>query len=230
MTGESMRMDIPTTITTSQLSTMAAAAGALGTACFGMVEALKWTPLGDAGFRQIGRFLGPDLMKALFGAYGKGCEQLLKAQYREDSSHQSGIAKTLRQGVRLGLTAHNATAIAEYLGSVDGASLKSAADAVAHGATLTSEQRGAIGRFEMAVDARIESALARAQDLYLGAVRCTASVLAIAIAELVVAIQHVDGVGWLHGLLVGLVAVPLAPIANDLVGALQAAAKAMAAR
>jgi len=105
-----------------------------------------------------------------------------------------------------------------------------AADAIAQGATLTSEQRGAIGRFEMAVDARIESALARAQDLYLGAVRCTSSVLAIAFAELVIATHAVDGASYLHGLLVGLAAVPLAPIANDVVGALQAATKALAAR
>jgi len=35
------------------LPTFVGCAGALGTACFGIVEGLTWTPLGEAGFGQI---------------------------------------------------------------------------------------------------------------------------------------------------------------------------------
>jgi hypothetical protein len=210
-----------------------AAAGALGTAAFGIVEALKWTPLGAAGFGQIGTYLGPELEAALQIAYGVDFERLLRAQYRQDSQHQSLIGKSLRQGVRIGLTPGNAPEIARYLGTVDPAELRAAAIAVQDGQALSDDHRAAIGRFELAADARISSALSRAQDVYVGAVRCAASVLSIALAEVAALMlgngQTAPGLPsmWMIGLLVGVVAVPLAPIANDVVSALQAATKAL---
>jgi hypothetical protein len=211
----------------NSISAAVGAAGALGTACFGIVEALKWTPLGEAGFGQIRAYLGHELLSTLRVAYGAEYERLLRAQYRQDSQHQTTIAKSLRQGVRLGLQPGNAEAVAGFLGSVQGTALKNAVANVASGSVLTDENRAAIGRFELAADARIESALSRAQDVYLGAVRCTASVLAIGLAEVAAALL---GASWLKGLLVGVMAVPLAPIANDVVAALQAATKALRAR
>ena len=207
------------------------AAGALGTACFGIVEGLKWTPLGEAGFGQIQKFLGASLEGALKIAYGENFAELLRAQYRQDWAH-SVLPKTLRQGVRVGLSEGNAEAIAEFLGNLDPAALRTAATHVKQGA-LTDGDRGVIGRFELAVDARIDSALSRAQDVYLGTVRVAASAIGIALAELA-AILGGGGLtpwlyqnGWLKGALVGTLAVPLAPIANDVVGALQAATKAL---
>ncbi|MEP6547277.1 MAG: hypothetical protein ABJD53_07400 [Gammaproteobacteria bacterium] len=223
MTGPATLADV--------VGTIIAAAGALGTACFGIVEALKWTPLGEAGFSQIPELLGPDLLGALHVAYGPDYEKLLRAQYRQDSQGQSLIAKALRQGVRLGLTADNAAGIAAFLGTVNPQTLHDAAQNVAKGVALASADQNAIGRFEMAVDARIDSALSRARDVYLGAVRCTAGVLAIIIAESVLAISGPsEEVSPIGALLVGLVAVPLAPIANDVVAALQAATKALRGR
>jgi hypothetical protein len=216
---------------TDAVGMIVAAAGALGTACFGIVEALKWTPLGEAGFGQITKLLGPDLLGTLRVAYGAQYEKLLRAQYRQDSQQQTLIAKSLRQGVRLGLTPTNAAAIATYIGTVTPQSLQSAATNVANAAALTPTDQNAIGRFEMAVDARIDSALSQAQDAYLGTIRCSASVLAIVIAEAVwFMLGPSSGVSPLGALLVGLVAVPLAPIANDVVAALQAATKAMRGR
>jgi hypothetical protein len=210
-----------------------AAAGALGTASFGIVEALKWTPLGAAGFRQIHVYLGADLEGALRVAYGDEFSRLLEAQYRQDSQHQTLIGKSLRQGVRIGLTPENAPAIARFLGTIDPNGLRAAAVAVQNGQALTDDERGALGRFELAADARIASALSRAQDVYLGTVRCTASAISIAFAEVASFLLGTESVApglpsvWVVGLLVGIVAVPLAPIANDVVGALQAATKAL---
>ena len=207
-----------------------AAAGALGTASFGIVEALKWTPLGAAGFGQIRSYLGPELEGALQIAYGPDFARLLRAQYRQDSAHQSIVGKSLRQGVRIGLTPENAPGIAGFLGTIDPTELKAAATAVQEGHDLTDPHRAAIGRFELAADARISSALSRAQDVYLGTVRSAASVLSIVMAE-VAALMLGSSTGgppmWMVGLLIGIVAVPLAPIANDVVGALQAATKAL---
>ena len=221
--------------TIDSLGKAVAAAVALGTACFGIVEALKWTPLGTAGYGQIPKYLGPNLQEALRVAYGEDFQRLLQAQYRQDSQHQTTIAKSLRQGVRIGLKSNNAEAIARFLGTVHPAALEAAVANVEAGVALSDADRGAIGRFELAADARIDSALSRAQDVYIGTVRCAASVLAIVLAEVTAFIlgPGVAGEGpqtWLVGLLVGIVAVPLAPIANDVVSALQAATRALRAR
>jgi hypothetical protein len=219
--------------TIDSLGKAVTAAGALGTASFGIVEALKWTPLGAAGFGQIGRYLGGDLQAALRAAYGPEFDNVLRAQYRQDSQHQTSIAKSLRQGLRIGLSTDNAEAIARYLGTITPNSLTMAVGKVERAEPLTDDDRAAIGRFELAADARVESALARAQDVYIGTIRCAASVCAIVLAEiaaLLLGSESRAASSWLVGLLVGVVAVPLAPIANDVVSALQAAAKAMRGR
>lgn len=223
---------IPAQLQIDSLGAAIAAAGALGTACFGIVEGLKWTRLGEMGFARISKLLGVDLKDALFRAYGPQYEQLLRAQYREDWA-TSDLPKTLRQGVRLGLCKDNAAHIATFLGNVSPADLEAAAIKVGQNAALTDPDRAAIARFEVAVDARIDSALSLAQDTYLGGIRAAASVAAIALAELAALIIYQpaqwSNVGWVIGLLVGTLAVPLAPIANDVVAALQAATKALRA-
>jgi hypothetical protein len=211
-------------MTISSLSSAIAAAGALGTASFGIVEGLKWTALGTAGFGCIGEYLGHDLVGCLRGAYGPEFERLLRAQYRQDSRGQTLIAKSLRQGVRIGLTTANAENIARFLGTVAPAALRQAAAAVEASQPLGDAERGALGRFELAADARIASALSRAQDVYLGWVRGSASLCAIALG---IAAALILGSDLVDGVIVGIVAVPLAPIANDVVAALQAATRAM---
>jgi len=210
--------------TIDSLTSAIAAAGALGTASFGIVEGLKWTALGSAGFSSIDKYLGEDLVGCLRIAYGPDFERLLRAQYRQDSQSQAVIAKSLRQGVRIGLTSGNAASVATFLGTVAPSALQQAVETVERADSLTDANRAAIGRFELAADARIESALSRAKDAYLGWVRGTASVCAIVLAigtALLLKCSAIDG------LIVGIVAVPLAPIANDVVAAVQAATKAM---
>jgi hypothetical protein len=92
---------------------------------------------------------------------------------------------------------------------------------------LSPADRAAIGRYELAADVRINSALSSAKDAYLGGIRCTAAILAIVIAQL---IAPMIGARWNTALVLGVAAVPFAPIANDLVGAIQAATKALTAR
>jgi hypothetical protein len=206
------------------LSSAIAAAGALGTASFGIVEGLKWTALGTAGFGSIGRYLGHDLLGFLRTAYGPDFERLLRAQYRQDSQSQSVIAKSLRQGVRIGLTSAHAESVARFLGTVAPGALRQAVETLEAARTLGDADRAAIGRYELAADARIVSALSRAKDVYLGWVRGSASVCAIVLGVVAALLLGSDVA---DGLVVGLVAVPLAPIANDVVAALQAATKAM---
>lgn len=205
------------------IGTIILATGALGTAAFGIVEALKalkW--LAEAGFPSILTILGP-IMETLVAAYGPDAERLLRAQYRGD---QKELTRVIRQGVRIGLTEKNATQVAQFLGIVDAAKLKEAARAVEAGQELPIELRNVLGRFELAVDARIDAALTLALDRYVRAVKWAASLVALILALSVgIYLNRI-----FEGLIVGLAAVPLAPIAKDLVSALKAASDAIRAR
>ena len=203
------------------LGTIILATGALGTAAFGIVEALKWTRLGEAGFRAILKVLGP-IIELLRTAYGPDFQNLLRAQYRGD---QRDLTRVIRQGVRVGLTAANANQAARFLGMIDGERLTEAARQVEEGQELSAELRNVLGRFELAVDTRIDAALMLAKSRYVGATRVTSSILAILIA---VAVGVFLGEGYMfQAILVGIAAVPLAPVAKDLVSALQSASKAI---
>jgi hypothetical protein len=204
------------------------AAGALGTAAFGIVEGLKWIPLvGEAGFTSLLKLLGRALQSALRVAYGDQFERMLRAQYRGD---QEDLTTVLRQGMRIGLTPKNAENIALELGVVEPARLTEAAVAVETGAPLTAEQRNAIARFELAADARVDAALSLAQDHYKRLSRFLAGVVAVALA--IFAAYVLAGNWSLLGkaVLIGIAAVPLAPVAKDVAGALKAATEALRAK
>jgi hypothetical protein len=210
------------------IGTIVLAAGALGTAAFGIVEAAKWMRfIGEAGFRRIPGLLGP--IYPLYAiAYGDGYETLLRSQYRGDNRE---LMRTLRQGARIGLTPDNAEAAAKFLGNLDTARLKQAAAEIGKGAPLGDDLRNVVGRFELAVDARIDAAMVRALDDYKAAVRLWASIVAFVIAVLVGLhidrVENGDGHLLLIAILVGAVAVPLAPMAKDLASALNNAAQAI---
>lgn len=209
------------------IGTVILAAGVLGTAAFGIVEALKWLRyIGEIGFGKILDMLGP-VKLALEVAYGQEYKDLLRAQYRGDPNV---LARTIRQGVRVGLSVENAAQMARFLGVVEADSLRQAAHLVQTGeqfddATL----RNVLGKFELAVDTRIDAVLTLAQDQYAAGMRVLASLVALAIA-LFVYITSPDQVSLLQAILVGLIAVPIAPVAKDLVTALQSASQALRLR
>lgn len=206
------------------LSTAVLAAGALGTAAFGIVEGLKVFPwLAEAGFVVILRYLSP-VQDALNVAYGADSMRLLKAQYRGDSAE---LKRVIRQGVRIGLTPENAEPLAASLNVVDAKQLKKAAEEVRKGDELSSDSRNVLGRFELAVDARIDAALTLALDHYARSAKIAATFVALLIA---VVMARLLGVRLLYGVMVGLAAVPLAPVAKDVVTAIKSAAEALRAK
>lgn len=209
------------------LGTIVLAVGALGTASFGIVEGLKWTFVGLSGFRQIPKLLGGPVMKALRVAYGPEYLSLLRAQYR--ANRTSGeLPKSIRQGARVGLTPETAAELANQIGVVNEADLKAVASTLQKGKDLTDAQRSVLGRYELALDTRIDAALALANDKYIGYIRVLASAISIGIALGVW--RTTEGIELLEALIVGVAAVPIAPIAKDLASAIQSAAKAMPQR
>jgi hypothetical protein len=187
----------------------------------GIVEAMKWTALGEAGFHTLLRMLGP-LSTALRAAYGQEYEGLMRAQYRGNANELSCL---LHSGVRIGLSLRNARPIAEFLGSIDAVALRAAVRQTAQGKDLEPSPRSALGRFELAADAHIDAALALARSRYAGTVRAAASIVALSIA--VIAGVLLGGERMLSSILVGIAAVPVAPIAKDLASALTTATVVM---
>lgn len=206
------------------IGTIVLATGALGTAAFGIVEALKWTRIGEAGFKAILKMLGP-VVETLEVAYGPKFKDILRAHYRGERRE---FVRMLRQGVRVGLTQTNAEVLAVTLRTVDPAKLNEAARLVEEGGELSSDLRNTLGRFELAVDARIDAALTLAQAHYAGTARGLASLVSLFIA---LSVGFYLGNDYIfQALLVGVAAVPLAPMAKDLVSALQSAGKAVGTR
>jgi hypothetical protein len=212
------------------LSTAIVAAGGLGIAAFGVVEGLKWfDPVGLAGYRHVAKLLevlGPPVHKA----YGSDTEAVLQAQYR-DGRNAGELPRTLRQGYRIGISALAPEQVAEicrHIGVADGALVHEAAAALRRGEVLADATREALARFEVAADARIDAAMCLAADNYATQLKVYAGALAIAIALVVgYAVQPGD---WLKALVIGFVAVPIAPVAKDLASAVGEAAKAIRGR
>jgi len=208
------------------LGTIVLAVGALGTASFGIVEGLKWTGIGVLGFTRIRGLLGSAVMEAVRIAFGPDYEQLLRAHYR--TSRVSGALPTaLRQGARIGLTPDTAAALATSVGVVEPAALREVATALSDGQELTEQQRNVLGRYELALDGRIDAALTLANSAFTGYMRVIASAVSIVIA---LAVGASLGQDVMISLIVGLAAVPVSPVAKDIAKGLTAAAQALGPR
>ncbi len=214
--------------------------GALGTASFGIVEGLKWLDfVGLRGYNTLIKSFDASFFNALTKAYGKDYEAFLKAQYRSDRA-TGGLNRVLRQGVRVGLHEDNAVELANWVGvnGVDAETLKQVAaelstprdpDAPVDPAEEDKKRRQ-LGRFELAIDTRIDAAIVKANSRYTGAMRGLATITAFVLTA-VVAYGLLDwpfpeGL-WLV-FVIGAAAVPVAPIAKDLASSLTSAANALA--
>jgi len=230
----------------NNLGTTALAIGALGTAAYGIVDGLKlcsW--IGLAGFERLfsgksrkdGRLwlvkhktsLNP-LLLALKTAYGSDAMGLIKAQYRSGRS-KGDLPRTLRQGVRIGfsmLDSEKIVTAAVGLGLARDIAEK-AADAIEtkKPANINEEKKAALARLENAIDARIDSSLSLAEVEYVAQTKVLAMIVSIVIALFVGCLLGQD---WPKSLVVGIAAVPLAPVAKDLATALQSAVKALGGR
>ena len=195
--------------------------------------------------RRLATTLGP----AMKLAYGDDYLQILAQQYR-DGRGKGAAPDTLKQGVRLALpfmSVAEAKALIDTVWGLGGSAgpggvapsealaralvdEKAArlaggdpqADAAANEAAAT-----LAGRFSLALDTRIDAAFTIAEQRYQSWAKIWAGVTAIALAlAFDLFFFKNNEVPWPVAILVGLVAVPLAPVANDLVSSLSAAAKA----
>jgi hypothetical protein len=215
-----------------------AAVAALGTAAMGFVDALKAFGGGPSnfGFSGIRRTLSPFLPKTANGAFTEA--KLLEALRSNwingvPKADQKAKAKAL---IHLGLTAGNARDLARAAG-VDEATLASVADKVAgrvpnpadpNQIKLAPAETNALGQFDAILSAILDEAYERADQQYRNGTKILATLFAVVFG--VAGSCLIKGASWDDvglGLLVGLVAVPLAPVAKDLASSLQAAVTAL---
>jgi hypothetical protein len=209
------------------LGALILAIGALGTAACGLVDATKAFGGGVSNFglrgllQVVGRFA-----VALDVALGKSeWRRVVRAHWINGRSRgeQKAIVKSL---IRLGLKPDNAQELAAAA-HVNPKTLESAATKLWAAQPLDPADLEALGRMDASVEAQLDAAFDRADQTYRNVSRLCAGVCSVALALIAAPLVAQGSVRG--ALVVGLLAVPLAPIAKDLASSLQAAAAALRA-
>lgn len=232
-----------------QLGAAIAAIGGLGVAAFGITEsfgkAIAWSRftgnrkhkhfgLPYVGLGAVMEMLGP-FDPALQYAYGVEYQEIIAQKYYAGRS-TGGAPDTIRQGIRLGLPFLPVAAAAGVIDEVWEIGLQySTALATALQAEPPDpaapplpksgvDPQSLAGRFSAALDARIEAAFQIAEERYENTAKTLAAILAVAMALLFnwgLGKENGGGYPWFIALGIGLIAVPLAPVAKDISTSLQ---------
>jgi hypothetical protein len=213
----------------TQIGKIIAAMAALGTAAFGLVDASKafWGGVSNLGFGHVLRCL-KTFDQALTAALGDGWPAVFRAHWRNGvpKAEQKAIVRSM---VRLGLTAKAVAELAR-IGRVKEEVLVEVVERLEQGLELEPRHLNAMGRVDAAMDALIDAAFERGDQQYRNASRLAAGLVAIALALVGNAlIYERTPQGYLLAFLVGLLAVPVAPIAKDLTSSLSTAVRAVKA-
>jgi len=207
------------------------AVGGLGTAAFGLVDALKafWGGPSRVGFGRIWKAVGR--LTASTGpstptAFGSAdVRATLRANWINGvaMADQKAVAKSL---IHLALTPDNARGIARETG-LDPDRLEQVTKNIQAGNPLTSSDVNLLGRFDAIIGAVLDEAYQRADQAYRNCAKILAAFLAILLA--LWGSWYVPNATFFQAILVGLLATPLAPVAKDLSSTLAAAVKAVGA-
>jgi hypothetical protein len=231
--GQGKKKGSPFDLDLTQLVALITAIGALGTAAFSLVDATKvlWGGMSRVGLADLERAAQPYRV-ALEKALGTDDQKKANWQYVVRAHWMNGRPrdeqKAILKGlIRLGLSPRNAEAIAGP-GNVEAAELALAVQKLERGDELETSDINVLGRLDASVDAQLDAAFDHADQRYRNWSRVVAGFAAVALS--LVAARALDRFDeWPIALLIGLLAVPFAPIAKDLVSTLQAAAATLRA-
>lgn len=210
-----------------------AAAGGLGTAAYGLVDASKMVKGGmsNPGFgfirNAVMSIIGPvAASRTIFGP--AEIIETLRANWLNGvaKADQKAAAKAL---IRLMLTPATAEAMAAATG-VNAEHLRIVAEHIRDDADITPQDIKVLGAFDVVVSATLDLGYERGDQYYRNAAKMAAAGCALVLA--VVGSYFVYGATpvntWLPlAIFIGVVATPLAPIAKDLSTSLSAAVKAV---
>jgi len=218
-----------TTLSLQTVGAALAALSALATAAFGLLDASKafWGGPSNIGQTHIKRALAP-FAPAMAAAVGEDrWWPMVRANWLNGmaKADQKAAAANL---VKLGLSPGTAEALA-LAGHVDPEALRGVARALVDGEPLTDQQLNVIGRLDAVLGLTLDAAYERAEQQYRNWARLLAGLVAMGLS--LVAAWALDPAkpSWMFAAVVGLLAVPMAPLAKDLTSALSTAARALKA-
>lgn len=202
-----------------------AATGGLGMAAMSLVDASKivWGGASRIGFHHVRKVL-VRFSGVLERAIGSEWETVVLAHWTNGRprGEQIGVIRSL---LRLGLDRETAPQLAA-VGNVSADALGDVAAKLTGGKPMTEEDIDLIGRTEAVVEARLDAAFDLADQAYRNQSRVYAGVVAVGLSWLAWWLVPEAKTSFWGAILVGVLAVPIAPIAKDLVSALAAAAGA----
>jgi hypothetical protein len=216
----------------SNLPTIIAAVGALGTAAFGLVDAFKALPGGGisrAGFKFIRETI-LKLAPEVPSLDGSGLSRdsvlyTLQSQWINGTAatDQINIAKSL---IKLRLTPETAAALATATG-VDAGILSQVAASIRSGTALTTQQSDVYGRFDLLLTTLLDQAYERASQRYRNIAKFAAVPISVALAVTAAHVTPNLGISRWQAVLIGLIATPIAPVAKDISSAVSTAVQAI---
>lgn len=214
-----------------QFGTALSAIAALGMAAFGIVDVTKPFNGGisNVGYHFIESALKP-FESALKTIDAEEPYAVVKANWLNGvgKAEQKTAARNL---IRLGFNARTAATIAGHVVPDNNDPLIEIARKMESGETPSETELAILARFDAIIDARLDAAFERAEQQFRNTSRVAAAATAIVLAEVGAAVVSED-FGPSHfilAFLIGLVAVPIAPIAKDLSSAISTAAGAFKA-
>jgi hypothetical protein len=234
---------MPIDISSLQLEQVVTAIGGLGTAAFGLLEALKpfFGSINRIGLshiqetvavlvpHQAGEGLPPDPLNA---PARKSILATIEANWVNgaDLAAQKAVAKSL---IKLHLSPGTAQTVAQNI-NVDPDTLRAIVVKTLAGTPLAQTESDVFSRFDLILTSMLDEAFQRSDQIYRNKTRTLAGLLAIVLA--LAGAWSLEGrilfsrAHW-HDLalafLVGLISIPLAPIAKDISTALATAVNTM---
>lgn len=215
-------------IITQHLGDLVLATGAVGVAAMGVAEGAKTLWLPPVGFSKLLKEIDW-ARSALKISYGDDYLEMIESLFR-NNRRKGDLPRILRQGVRIGMNNETAVSMAKVVGGVAGDSFVKVANKVNEGQKLEPDEQNILGRFEVAADARIDGAFALAERAYINGIHLRAFIASFILSFGAAYGLGADSGGYLIASIVGITAVPIAPIAKDMAKGLQSAAKVVGGR
>lgn len=226
----------------THLSDYIAAAAALGTAAYALVDGSKafWGGVSNCGFRhirdEVKRFFPEEVSERKDSDNPLQLSEVLdtlRANWLNGTAliDQKAIAKSL---IKLRLNTVNAPDLAKATG-VDKEKLVAIAVKIASGSTLTQDQNDLFGRFDLMLTAILDKGYQRADQSYRNSAKAWSIFVSVVLALVGAMVVYGESLSFNKNIdfniiggaiLLGLAATPIAPIAKDLTSALAAGVKA----
>lgn len=218
----------------SNVGAVLAALSGLATASFGLLDASKAVNGGVSliGLGHLRTALNP-FGAVLTAAVGPSWFDIVRANWingvpKPDQKTKVGAL------LKLGLSPETAPVIAAAA-HVNANALSDAAAKLDRGENLSESDLNVLGRMTASVEAQLDAAFERAEQQYKNVSRLLAGLVALGLALVAQGLWIKAGGGsntaasWGMAVAVGLLAVPVAPVAKDLTSALSAAMRALKA-